>query len=102
MHRWDAARLLRPGMEPASAGTRLQAVAEEAVATKAIAEAVGRSLGLRVASIAAPDASAHFGVVGTFFARTMTATSNVTRQLPTWEPAGPTLIEDIDAGACTA
>ncbi|MGW5868743.1 SDR family oxidoreductase [Streptomyces sp. NPDC055239] len=102
VHRDDAARLIRLGMEQAPAGTRLHAVAEEAITTKAIAEAIGRSLGLPVESVAPQDAGAHFGFVGGFFASTMTASSDATRQLLSWEPAGPTLLADIDAGAYTA
>ncbi|CAM2804676.1 SDR family oxidoreductase [Streptomyces albus] len=102
VHRTDAARLVRLGMEQAPAGTRLHAVAEESVTTKEIAEAVGRSLGLPVVSVAPEDAGPHFGFVGRFFASTMTAESKATQQLLSWEPGGPTLVEDIDAGAYTA
>ncbi|MFE3942711.1 SDR family oxidoreductase [Streptomyces sp. NPDC059118] len=102
VHREDAARLIRLGMEQAPAGARLHVVAEEAVTTKAIAEAIGRSLGLPVDSVAPQDAAAHFGVVGSFFASTMTASNNATRRLLSWEPTGPTLLADIDAGAYTA
>ncbi|MCZ4125466.1 3-beta hydroxysteroid dehydrogenase, partial [Streptomyces sp. H39-S7] len=42
---------------------------------------------------------AHFGFVGSFFASTMTASNNATRQLLSWEPTGPSLLADIDAGA---
>ncbi|MFE1797153.1 SDR family oxidoreductase [Streptomyces sp. NPDC059517] len=102
VHRDDAARLIRLGMEQAPAGTRLHAVAEEAVTTKAIAEAIGRSLGLPVASVAPADAGPHFGFVGSFFASTMTASSDVSRRLLSWQPTGPSLLADIDAGAYTA
>ena len=99
VHRSDAARLIRLGLEQAPAGTRLHAVAEESISTKAIAEALGTSLGLPVASVAPEDAAGHFGFVARFFATTMTASSAATRELLAWEPTGPTLIEDILAGA---
>ncbi|MGN5631507.1 SDR family oxidoreductase [Streptomyces sp. AC154] len=102
VHRGDAARLIRLGMEQAPAGTRLHAVAEESITTKAIAEAIGRSLSLPADSVAPQDADAHFGFVGGFFASTMTASSNATRQLLRWEPTGPSLLADIDAGAYTS
>ncbi|MFJ4714273.1 SDR family oxidoreductase [Streptomyces sp. NPDC088785] len=102
IHRTDAARLVRLGMERAPAGTRLHAVAEEHVTTKEIAEAIGRSLGLPVVSVAPEDAGSHFGFVGRFFASTMTADNSATRQLLSWAPEGPTLVEDIDAGAYPA
>ncbi|MFE7071346.1 SDR family oxidoreductase [Streptomyces sp. NPDC057620] len=102
VHRDDAARLIRLGMEQAPAGTRLHAVAEEAVTTKAIAEAIGRSLGLPVDSVSPGDTGPHFGFVGRFFATTMTASSDVSRRLLSWEPTGPSLLADIEAGAYTA
>jgi len=102
VHRTDAARLIRLAMEQAAPGARWHAVAEEAVTTKAIAEAIGRSLDLPVVSVDPQDVGAHFGFVGSFFARTMTASSDVTRKLLSWEPTGPALLADIDAGAYTA
>lgn len=93
--RADAARLIRLGLEQAPAGTRLHAVAEQAVTTRAIAEA----LGLPVASIDPAAAGEHFGFIGRFFAQGMTASSEHTRALLGWTPAGPTLLEDIAAGA---
>ncbi|MEE1795263.1 hypothetical protein PUR28_31570 [Streptomyces sp. BE308] len=52
-------------------------------------------------SVAPGDAGAHFGFVGSFFASAMTASDHATRQLLAWEPSGPSLLADIDAGACT-
>ena len=99
VHRSDAARLVRLGLERAPAGSRLHAVAEEGVSTRAIAEAIGRGLGLPLTSVAPDDAVEHFGFIGTFFAMNMAASSDQTRKLLGWEPTGPTLIEDIEAGA---
>lgn len=101
VHRGDAARLIRLGMENAPAGTRLHAVAEEAIPTKMIAEAIGKSLGLPVTSVDPENAGAHFGFVASFFATTMTASSARTRELLGWNPTGPTLAEDILNGAYT-
>ncbi|MFD7709793.1 NAD-dependent epimerase/dehydratase family protein, partial [Streptomyces sp. NPDC059786] len=99
VHRFDAARLIRLGLEHAPAGTRLHAVAEQAVTTRAIAEAIGRTLGVPVKSVAPDDAMEHFGFVGRFFGMDMSASSAHTRDLLAWSPSGPTLIEDIKAGA---
>jgi len=101
VHRGDAARLIRLGIEKAPAGTRLHAVAEEFVPTHVIAEAIGAALDLPVTSIAPEEAGQHFGVVGHFFAQTMTGSSDLTRSTLGWEPTGPTLIEDIASGAYT-
>ena len=99
VHRPDAARLVRIGLEQAPAGTRLHAVAEEGVPTKVIAEAIGRGLGLPVTSVAPEDAVGHFGFIGAFFAMDLSASSERTRARFGWEPTGPTLVEDIEAGA---
>ena len=99
VHRADAVRLVRIGLERASAGTRLHAVAEEGVPTKVIAEAIGDDLGLPVTSVAADDAVDHFGFIGAFFAMDLSASSERTRARFGWEPTGPTLVEDIEAGA---
>lgn len=99
VHRSDAARLIRLGLEKAPAGSRLHAIAEEAITTRAIAEAIGRALDIPVASIAPEDAGTHFGFVGSFFKLSMNGSSERTRELLTWTPAGPTLIDDIMSGA---
>lgn len=99
VHRSDAARMVRLGLEKAPAGARLHAVAEEGIPTRKIAEAIGRVLGLPVESVDREHVQDHFGWIGTFFAMDMAATSAATRQLLGWTPEGPTLIEDLDAGA---
>ena len=99
VHRSDAARLVRLGLEQADAGARLHAVAEEAVPSRDIAEAIGRRLGVPAASIEEADAIEHFGFIGRFFAMNLVASSELTRQRFDWKPTGPTLLEDIAAGA---
>ncbi|PUB31626.1 nucleoside-diphosphate-sugar epimerase [Promicromonospora sp. AC04] len=102
VHRSDAGRLVALGLAKAPAGARLHAVAEEGVTTREIAEALGRALDLPVASIAPDDVPGHFGWIGTFFGMDLPATSAATQQLLGWTPSGPTLVEDIDAGAYSA
>ena len=99
VHVTDAARLVVDGLAKAPAGTRLHAVAEEGVPTREIAEAIGRAFDLPVASIAPDQVQDHFGWIGMFFGMDLAATGTVTRELLGWTPVGPTLIEDIDAGA---
>jgi nucleoside-diphosphate-sugar epimerase len=101
VHVADTARLIRLGLESAPGGTRLHAIAEPEITTRAIAEALGEALGLPVTSIDPADADAHFGVVGSFLGLTMTGSSELTRALLGWQPTGPGLIEDILAGAYT-
>ncbi|MDB6428058.1 NAD-dependent epimerase/dehydratase family protein [Curtobacterium sp. 20TX0008] len=99
VHVTDAARMVRLGLEQAPAGARLHAVAEEGIPTRDIAAAIGDALGLPVTSIDPSDASAHFGFIGGFFGAEMSASSTATQELLGWEPVGPSLLEDIAAGA---
>lgn len=98
VHLSDAGRLVALGLAKAPAGARLHAVAEEGIPARDIAEAIGRALELPVTSIAPDDVRDHFGWIGTFFAMDLVATSVATRELLGWAPAGPTLIQDLDAG----
>ncbi|MCX4098076.1 SDR family oxidoreductase [Nocardia sp. alder85J] len=102
VHRTDAATMATLGLAKAPAGARLHAVAEPGVPTRRIAEAIGAALNLPVASIAPEDVPAHFGWIGGFFAADLAATSDTTRELLGWTPTGPTLLEDIAAGAYSA
>jgi nucleoside-diphosphate-sugar epimerase len=98
VHRDDAADLVCRALDRAPAGSAVHAVAEEGVATRDIAEALGRSLGLPVASVPASEAAEHFGWMGMLFSLDAPASNDATRQLLDWDPAGPTLLADIDAG----
>ena len=99
VHRSDAARLVRLGIEHAPAGAVLHAVAEEGIAMRDVAEAIGRRFELPATAISPDEASARFGFIGQFVGLGMSASSAITRELLGWEPTGPTLIEDIENGA---
>jgi nucleoside-diphosphate-sugar epimerase len=99
VHRSDAARLVTLGLAKAPAGSRLHAVAENGIPTREIAEAIGQALDLPVGSVDPDDVPDHFGWIGGFFAMDLTATSDRTRELLGWTPTGPTLSEDLAAGA---
>jgi nucleoside-diphosphate-sugar epimerase len=99
VHRTDAARLFRLALESAPAGSVLHGVAEEGVPSRTIAEALGRSLDLPVASVPPEQVAEQWGWLGAFFSAGAPASSDLTRQLLGWEPTGPTLVEDIAAGA---
>jgi len=99
VHRSDAALMVRLALHKAPAGSRLHAVAEAALPSRDIAAAIGANLGLPTVSVTPADAEAHFGWIACFFAMDITASSTHTRQLLGWTPTGPTLLEDIAAGA---
>ena len=95
-HRDDVARLYRLALERARGGARYNAVAEEGVPMRAIAEAIGKRLGLPVASIAPDDAPAHFGWMAMFVGGDSPASSALTREWLGWEPTGPSLLTDLE------
>ncbi|MCW2857019.1 MAG: NAD-dependent epimerase/dehydratase [Marmoricola sp.] len=99
VHRDDAAWLVRLAIDHAPAGSVLHAVGETGVPTRAIAEAIGRGLDLPVVSVPAENAVEHFDWIGMFFGTDATASNDLTRELLGWDPAGPGLIEDLDAGS---
>jgi nucleoside-diphosphate-sugar epimerase len=99
VHRSDAARLVRLGIEHAPAGSVLHAVAEEGVAMRDIAETISRRFELPATAISPEEAGARFGFIGQFVGLDMAASSAITRELVGWEPTGPTLLGDIEDGA---
>jgi nucleoside-diphosphate-sugar epimerase len=98
VHRFDAAHLFRLAVQEAPAGSVLHAVADEGVPVRAIAEVIGRHLGLPVAAIAPEDAAGHFTWLGGFIGIDSPASSELTRELLGWQPAQPGLLDDLDKG----
>jgi nucleoside-diphosphate-sugar epimerase len=98
VHRSDAARLVRLGIEHAPGGSVLHAVAEEGIAMRDIADAISRRFELPATAISPEDAGARFGFIGQFVGLDMPASSAITRELLGWEPTGPTLVDDIQDG----
>lgn len=97
VHRDDAARVVRLALEQGPPATVVHAVAEEGVPTKRIAEAVGRALGLPTE----PVAPERLSWLGHFFAADVRVSSAITRERFGWEPAGPSLLEDLASGVYT-
>jgi nucleoside-diphosphate-sugar epimerase len=95
-HYLDVARLYRLAVERAEPNAKYHAVAEEGVAMRDIAGAIGRRLGLPVKSIPAEEAGAFFGWLAMFAGHDMPASSAETRRKLGWAPTGPGLIADLD------
>jgi nucleoside-diphosphate-sugar epimerase len=98
VHRLDAARAFRLALEKAPAGSVIQAVDDEGVPTRDIAETIGTHLCVRVTSVPVDDAYAHFGWIGPLFALDAPASSKRTRELLGWQPTHQKLLADLDAG----
>ena len=96
VHRADAARLYRLALEKGARGEAWHAVAEEGVPFRAIAEALGRGLGLPSRSIPPEEAEAHFGPLALWVTHDGPASSAHTRAELGWTPVQPTLVEDIE------
>ncbi|WP_425259567.1 SDR family oxidoreductase [Rubrivivax sp. RP6-9] len=96
VHRLDAARLFRLALEQGTAGERFHAAAEQGVAFKDIATAIGRGLGLPVVAMSPEEAEAHFGWFAMFAAMDARASSAHTRSRLGWTPLEPGLIDDIE------
>ena len=99
VHRRDAARLFRLALEKGVAGTAYHGAGEEGVATREIAEVIGRRLNLPVVGLSGDQAAGHFGWLGHFFGTDCPASSAQTRQQLGWRPAHPGLLEDLDREA---
>jgi nucleoside-diphosphate-sugar epimerase len=101
VHVLDAARLYRlaleKGSEKGAGGARYNAVAEEGVPLREIAEAIGGGLKVPVVSKSAEEAGEHFGWLGMFVGADAPASSALTQQRLGWRPTGPGLIADLKA-----
>jgi nucleoside-diphosphate-sugar epimerase len=98
VHRLDAAHLFRLALESAPAGTRLNAVGDEGVPFRDIAEVIGRHLEVPVRSLSPEEAASHFGLFALFASFDVPASSAVTRERFGWQPTHLGLIADLDEG----
>jgi nucleoside-diphosphate-sugar epimerase len=95
VHVRDAATLYRLAVEQGPAGAVLNAVGDEGVPVREIAEAIGRHLHLPARSLPAADFQ---GMLVPLLSTDMPASSTITQELLSWKPTHPGLIEDIDQG----
>jgi len=95
-HVLDVARLYRLALEKREPGSRYNAVAEEGIVMREIAEIIGKGLKVPVVSISQEEAQAHFGWLAMFAGSDMPASSALTRQRLGWHPTGPGLITDLE------
>ncbi|MEU6197309.1 SDR family oxidoreductase [Streptomyces sp. NPDC047061] len=95
VHVKDAASLYRLAVEQAPAGAVLNAVGDEGVPVREIAEVIGRQLDLPARSLPATEYQGmHVYLLGT----DMPASSALTQELLGWKPTHAGLVEDIEQG----
>jgi nucleoside-diphosphate-sugar epimerase len=91
VHISDAGRLYRLVLEAGAPARAYHASAEEGVAFRAIAEAIGRALDLP----AEPRPREHFGWLAGFVGADALVSSARTRALTGWKPTGPNLLAEL-------
>jgi nucleoside-diphosphate-sugar epimerase len=91
----DVARLYHLALEKGEGNIRYNAVAEEGVSLRDIAETIGRGLNIPAVSLTPQEADAHFGWLSRFVQWDIAASSAKTRQQLGWNPTGPTLLTDL-------
>ncbi len=95
VHVKDAASLYRLAVEQAPAGTVLNAVGDEGVPVREIAEAIARHLNLPARSLPVGE---YEGMLVPLLSTDMPASSTITQELLGWKPTHPSLIEDLEQG----
>jgi nucleoside-diphosphate-sugar epimerase len=95
VHVSDAARLYRLVLEKGTTGLRYNAVAEEGVSAKAIAEAIGTGLNVPVQSMTPEEAQEYFGWMIGFASANLIASSALTQERLGWRPSGVDLLTDL-------
>ena len=98
VHTLDAARVYRPALEKAPAGTRWHPVDDEGIPLREIARNIGDHLGLPTGSIPEEQLREHFGFLAMLLGLDLPATGLETRRVLGWEPTHPGLLEDLDKG----
>jgi nucleoside-diphosphate-sugar epimerase len=95
VHVKDAATLFRLAIEKAPAGAVLNAVGDEGVPVREIAEAIGRHLELPSRSLPAEEVS---GMWVRLLSTDMPASSAITQELLDWKPTHAGLLDDLEQG----
>lgn len=95
-HISDVARLYVLALEKREAGARYNAVAEEGIPVREIAEVIGRGLKVPVVALSPEEAAGHFGWLAAFAGLDLPASGAQTQARLGWHPTGPGLIADLE------
>jgi nucleoside-diphosphate-sugar epimerase len=100
-NRWAAAalpataQLYRLAVEKGEAGGVYNAVDEEGVSAKSIADVTAEGFGIPSRSVSGEEAQAYFGWMNMFAGLDIIASSALTQSKLGWKPWGPSLLEDL-------
>jgi nucleoside-diphosphate-sugar epimerase len=96
VHRLDVAPIYRLAVEKGSVGAKYHAVAEEGVAVRRIAEAIGQGLKIPVVALSPEEAARHFGWLAFPVSMDAPASSARTQERLGWHPTdGPLFLADL-------
>jgi nucleoside-diphosphate-sugar epimerase len=95
-HVSDVARLYRLALEKREPGARYNAVGEEGIAVRDVAEVIGQGLKVPVVGLSPEEAANHFGWLAPFAGMDLPASSAQTQARLGWKPTGPGLIADLE------
>jgi nucleoside-diphosphate-sugar epimerase len=96
VHRRDAAQLLRLALEKGTPGSRYHAIAEDGIALRLIAEAIGSFVNAPAVSKTPEEAASHYGFLAYFVSADFQASSTQTKKALGWNPTGSGLIADLE------
>lgn len=96
VHRLDAARLFRLAMEKGAKGQRYNAVADQGIAIREIAEVIAEKLNLPLKPLLSEEeVKAHFEWLSWFVGFDSPATSYKTQEILRWKPTHIGLLDDM-------
>jgi nucleoside-diphosphate-sugar epimerase len=95
-HLLDTAQLYRLALEKGAPGARYNAVGEEGVRVRDIAEVIGRRLRIPIVSKSPAEAAEHFGWMGFFAGVDCPASSALTQQRLGWRPSQIGMLDDLE------
>lgn len=100
VHAQDLASLFRLALEKGSAGKSWHGIENDGVPFREIAEGIGKRLGLPAVSIPFDVLMlpGYFGFLANLVTLDLPASNAITRQTLGWEPAQPSLLDDLDNG----
>ncbi|RAW02567.1 SDR family oxidoreductase [Pseudochryseolinea flava] len=95
VHRLDAAKLFRLALEHPTKGALYNAIGDNGITLREIANIIGDSLGVSVGSVSGDDSLKHFDWMSRFINIDGPATSLKTQQVLGWKPEHMGLVEDM-------